>query len=90
MGAIGGTSIPASIALSIEALGMPAMIPVFILAGVSGSYGLARRLLKLSREKRTTVLERLADRLAAHTADAIRHSSRRRLGRSFSPERPGR
>lgn len=80
MGGIGGMSVPLGVVLSVKALAMPFLIPVFVAAGLGSSYGLARTLYIKARDKRVVELEDLGDRLEAYLTDRAAEE-RRRLGR---------
>jgi len=82
MGGIGGGSIPVGVAVAVEALHLPFLIPVFIGAGIGGSYLLARKLFAGFFRSRNQQLSQLADRLAQYVADTAARSTRRRIARS--------
>ena len=79
MGGLGGTSIPFSVMLAVEAFHLPMLIPVFLATGVGGAYALARKMFRGAHDRRLAELEALADRIAGYAADRV-HGGRGALG----------
>ncbi len=77
----GGTAVivPGSIGVAIGALGMPLLVPVFLLAGYGATWGVARHFYLKAYRKRLEELEALADRLVDHLVESRDRQDRRRL-----------
>lgn len=80
MGGFGGVSIPLSIIMGAEVLHAPILIPVFLAAGIGGSWSVARGAFKSTHAKRLAELEGLADRLAGYIRESIEADQQLRLG----------
>jgi hypothetical protein len=82
MGGAGGPGLGLSIPLAIEALGQPALIPVFILGIAGTAFGAARYTFRRISGSRSKALRELTERLAEQARDSIAR-------RTIAPGRAG-
>ncbi len=72
MGGMGGGGMGITLGVGMGALGSPVAAGILTVVWVSGSYLLARTIFRNATRKRYQELQGLADRLAQHSADAVR------------------